>query len=245
VTPEPSPTREPAPERSDAVRAIFRDFRRDARINGCKHELADLRKALKSLTDEEQVESPDLRYLLQAAIDTHKSGDCEEQAAEEDDDESATPTPTPTPTVTPTVTPIPSPTVDPGSAFSPSTGNGDSGGTGDPLGSDDLSPVSPELTPVPPADAPPSTTIPPAEAAAPPPAPAPVYSNPDDPVPVALVVLAGLLGVLALVALALALVSRAGWGERALAGPTRAWREAAFRAGGTWGDFADWIRVGR
>ena len=104
------------------------------------------------------------------------------------------------------------------------------------------------MTPVPPADAPPSTTIPPAEAGgAPLPAapPAPVYTNADDGVPLSLIILAAVLGVLALIALALALISRSGWGERALAGPRRAWREAAFRAGGTWGDFADWMRVGR
>ncbi len=99
-----------------------------------------------------------------------------------------------------------------------------------------------------PADAPPSTTIPPAEAGvAPIPAapPAPVYANADDGVPLSLVVLAAVAGVIALIALLLALTSRTNWGERALAGPRRAWREAAFRAGGTWGDFADWIRVGR
>ena len=151
-----------------------------------------------------------------------------------------TPTPTPTP-ITPTPT-TPAPTV-PDSTFSP----GDSGNTGsdDPLGAGDLSPVTPEVTPVPPADAPLSTTIPPAEAATPAPAPAPVYENADDPMPVSLIVLAALLGLVALAVLALLLLNRSGWGEKALAGPRRAWQEAAFRAGGTWGDFADWIRVGR
>ena len=33
--------------------------------------------------------------------------------------------------------------------------------------------------------------------------------------------------------------------EERLAGAHRAWQEAAFRMGGTWGDFADWMRVGR
>jgi hypothetical protein len=49
----------------------------------------------------------------------------------------------------------------------------------------------------------------------------------------------------ALAALLYAALSRLGWGERRLAGVRRAWREATFRAGGTWGDFADWMRVGR
>jgi hypothetical protein len=54
-----------------------------------------------------------------------------------------------------------------------------------------------------------------------------------------------LLGLLALAALAYAVVSRLGWADGRLSGVRRAWREAAFRAGGTWGDFADWMRPGR
>jgi hypothetical protein len=250
-SPSPSPSPEPVPERSDEVKAIYRDYRRDGEIDGCKHEKADLKEVRKGLTDTDDAQTPELRYLLEAAIDQHKSGDCEEEveeeeAAEEDDDTDAgsgTGTPgsgTPGSTGTPAT---PGTQVTPDSTVSPSAGAGS--GSQDPLDAGDLSPVTPEVTPVPPAGAPPSTTIPPAEAATPAPTPAPVYSNPDDGVPVALVVLAALLGALALGALVLALVSRAGWGERALAGPQRAWREAAFRAGGTWGDFADWIRVGR
>jgi hypothetical protein len=72
-----------------------------------------------------------------------------------------------------------------------------------------------------------------------------VYRNADDSVPVSLLVLAGVLALLALLALLYAALSRLGWGEKRLAGLRRAGREARFRAGGTWGDFADWIRVGR
>jgi hypothetical protein len=245
-TGSPSPAPEPAPERSDEVKAIFRDYQRGGEISGCKHEKADLKEARKGLTDTDDTETPELRYLLDAAIDLHKSGDCEEEAAEEDDDTdegTGSPTTDPGTPGSPDTTTTPGTSTTPDPTFPPSTGDG-SGSQG-PLDAGDLSPVTPEVTPVPPAGAPPSTTIPPAEAATPAPTPAPVYSNPDDGMPVALVVLAALLGALALAALVLALVSRAAWGERALAGPQRAWREAAFRAGGTWGDFADWIRVGR
>ena len=72
-----------------------------------------------------------------------------------------------------------------------------------------------------------------------------VYDNPDDALPVALLVPAALLGLLALLALLYAVAGRLGWADGRLAGVRRAWREATFRAGGTWGDFADWIRVGR
>ena len=75
--------------------------------------------------------------------------------------------------------------------------------------------------------------------------PPPSYVNEDDGVPVSLLVLAGVLALAALLALLYAALSRLGWGERRLAGVRRSWDEARFRAGGTWGDFADWLRVGR
>jgi hypothetical protein len=51
----------------------------------------------------------------------------------------------------------------------------------------------------------------------------------------------------------LALLGAAGAGGSALlgarsprfAGVGHAWREAAFRASSTWGDFTDWMRLGR
>ena len=85
----------------------------------------------------------------------------------------------------------------------------------------------------------------PAEPTGPVVTPEPVYQNADDAVPPSLFVLAVLLGLLALLALLFALAGRFGWAEAQLAGPRRALREATFRAGGTWGDFADWMRLGR
>ena len=75
--------------------------------------------------------------------------------------------------------------------------------------------------------------------------PSTTYHNPDDGVPVAILVLAGLLALLALLALVYAALSRLGWAESRLEPIRRTWREAAFRMGGTWGDFSDWVRVGR
>jgi len=98
---------------------------------------------------------------------------------------------------------------------------------------------------VPEATPPAAATQPAPEPSGPAATPAPVYVNADDGVPISLIVLAGLLALVALLALLYAALSRLGWGERRLAGIRRAWREATFRAGGTWGDFADWMRVGR
>jgi hypothetical protein len=105
-----------------------------------------------------------------------------------------------------------------------------------------VKPLDPEVTPVPPAVTP-APAAPPAEPSGTP--PEPTYANEDDRLPLVLLVPAGLLALLALLALLYALLSRLGWGEKRLVGVRRAWREATFRAGGTWGDFADWIRVGR
>ena len=37
------------------------------------------------------------------------------------------------------------------------------------------------------------------------------------------------------------------WARRTghLAGWTHSWREAGYRASGAWGDFSDWLRLGR
>jgi hypothetical protein len=97
---------------------------------------------------------------------------------------------------------------------------------------------------VPPAATPAPSAVPP-EPSGPAATPAPVYVNDDDSVPVALLVLGGLAALVALLALLYAALSRLGWAERPLTRIRRTWREAVFRLGGTWGDFADWMRVGR
>ena len=102
------------------------------------------------------------------------------------------------------------------------------------------------MTPVPPAATPaPVARRRPPSPRAPSATPEPVYSNADDELPLSLLVLAGLLALLALLALLFALAGRFGWAESRLAGPRRSLREATFRAGGAWGDFADWMRLGR
>ena len=120
-------------------------------------------------------------------------------------------------------------------------GEAETGGSAPPT-ADDVDPLPPEITPVP-AATPLPTAVPATPAA--PPATAVAYRNEDDDVPLALLALAGLIGALALMALAYALLSRIPWVDARLAGTRRAWREAGFRAGGTWGDFADWLRLGR
>jgi len=223
-------------DRSKAVEEIYQDYRDDGVIDACDHTKRALKRTLADLPPEADVETPDLRPALEAGIEQHKSDDCVNQDPD--------PTPTPTPTPAPTLTPAPS-TGDDGlgtvTPLPPDSGDSGKGGSG-PLTPDDVAPLDPEVTPVPPAVTP-APAAPPAEPSGTP--PEPTYANEDDSLPLVLLVPAGLLALLALLGLLYVLLSRLGWGETRLAGVRRAWREATFRAGGTWGDFADWIRVGR
>jgi hypothetical protein len=236
ATPTPTPT--PAPERSEAVKRVYRDYRRDGVIEACDHKRKTLRKTLDTLDPGADTETPDLRPALEAAIEQRKSGDCDKPEATPTP--SPTATPAPTATVAPTTAPTPNDDLGSGSV-SPLPGGGGEGGGGNPKppSSGDVTPLEPEVTPVPPA------APAPAEPSGPVATPSPVYTNSDDAVPVSLLALAVLLALLALLALVLAALGRLGWAESRLAGPGRAVREAAFRAGGTWGDFADWLRLGR
>jgi hypothetical protein len=235
----PAAAQEDDQDRPKAVDKVYRDYRDDGVIEACDHELDALQRTLDDLPPEADIETPDLRPALEAAIEQVEEDDC---PAEE-----PTPTATPAPTAAPAPTVAPVPTTPPPSddgnddlGATPLPGGG--GGDDQPPGADDVSPL-PEVTPVPEATPVPTAVVPPAEPTGPPPQPA--YVNEDDALPVSLLVLAGVLALVALLALLYAALSRLGWAERPLSRVRRAGREAAFRAGGTWGDFADWIRVGR
>ena len=201
--------RSPAPERSDEVKAIYRDYRRDGEIDACKHKKADLKEALKDLTDEDDAENPDLRYLLEARS-TSTSRATASGRPRRSRTTRTTPAPGPATTgdrhdrrpttpVTP-VTPV-TPTVPdstsaraaaattprPAGRRRPHAGGarGDAGAAGGRPALDDDPARGGRRAPLPPR-------------------PAPVYTNADDSVPLSLIVLAGLLGVLALIALAAA-----------------------------------------
>ena len=237
-------------ERPKSVKKVYRDYRDDGVIEACDHTKQALQQTLDDLPPEADVDTPDLRPALEAAIEQHHKDGCDRNGDGKVDSRD-TPPPasngtgsgsgTGTGTATPAPTPAPAPA--PAAPPPPATVN--------PLPStpapkrkrpnkNDVVPLTPSPTPAPPAAAPPA-----AEPSGPVATPSPVYVNADDGVPVSLLVLAGLLALLALLALAYAAVRRLGWGEERLAGAHRAWQEAAFRMGGTWGDFADWMRVGR
>lgn len=230
-------------ERPKGVERVYRDYRDDGVIEACEHPKRALERTLDQLEPQADIDTPDLRPALEAGIEQHESDDCAEEP-----EPTATPTPTPSATATPapTAAPTPDDPVDSGTTSPlPPAGDGGGGGSQPPPSAEDVTPLDPAITPVPPAATPVPGAPPAGEPTGPAPAPVATYSNPDDGLPASLLVLAALLAVLALLALLYAAVSRLGWADARLDGPRRAWREATFRAGGTWGDFADWIRTGR
>jgi hypothetical protein len=236
ATPTPTPT--PTPEPTKAEKKVLRDYRRDGVIEACDHKKKVLKQVLEDLPPEADIDTPDLRPALEAAIEQHKAGDCKEAAE-------PTPTPTPSPTATATPAPTVAPTSTPDNSTTPLPPVVGGGGNSKPPSARDVKPLEPAVTPVPPAATPvPEATVAP-EPTGPVATPEPVYSNADDAIPPSLLVLAALLVLLALLAALLGLAGRFGWYEERLAGWRRSLREASFRMGGTWGDFADWMRLGR
>jgi hypothetical protein len=246
ATPTPTPT--PTPEEIEeaerkeklrkrkVVRRVYGDFRRDGRIDNCDHSRTALKRTLESITDEFDADFPDFRPAVRAAIKDHDKERCEE--------------PEPTPTATPSPSATPAPTSTPAPPAPTSTpppvddggldfgGDDDRGGAAPPPSNDDpppptendIAPVQPTATPSP-AATPPAATEPQLAVVRP-------AGDRNLMVPALLLAIA-LVG-LALIALSVLAARRghfAGWGH--------AWREAAYRATGAWGDFGDWLRLGR
>jgi hypothetical protein len=253
-TPEPTPTPEEIEEakrkerlrKRKIVRRVYADYQRDGRIDNCDHSRAALKRTLESITDKFNTDFPDFREAVKAAIKDHDKERCEEEQAAAEE----TPTPTPTPTATPTPAPTSSPPVattpppastDSGDLPNLDSGAGGSGGGRNGGGSSpapettpptesDVAPVQPQGTPAP-------TVVPPTTE------PQLAVVSPDGdsnlllPALLLAAALAGL-GLLGASALAARRSGRlAGWGHSL--------REASYRASGAWGDFGDWLRLGR
>lgn len=245
--PPPAPTATPTPtpqelkqaelrKRKD-VKRVYRDYEADGELKTCVHKRLALKRTLRSVDDLYDTDYPEFKPTLEAAIEDYSEEvrRCEEEEAEAEE----TPTPTPAPQTTPDPTPAPAPpppVADSGDV--PGIGGGGGGNDDppprdpkpapDPPGEGDVAPVQPSPTPVPPPAAPVEPQL-------------AVTSAGDSNLMVpALLLAAALLG-LGLTG-ASALAARRGG---RLAGWGHAWREAAYRTTGAWGDFADWLRLGR
>jgi outer membrane biosynthesis protein TonB len=230
ATPTPSVTPTPTPEpakQTKYTRRVYRDFKRDGVIEACDHTRKTLRRTVKTIRPAFEDSYPDFRDAVEAAIKQWDKGKCK---AVDHGVTTPTPTPTPTATTTPAAPPAAPPPPPPSS-----------GGTIPKPPRHTRTPVPTPTATIPPAPTPtPTPTTPPTaaqqEAQA-------VVSRPgSDPSLLVPGILAGLV-----------LLGAAGAAGSALIGSRsarfavvgQAWREAAFRASGTWGDFTDWLRLGR
>ena len=218
---DPEEERKERLRKRKVVKRVYRDYRQDGLIEDCRHSRLALKRTLESISEDFEADFPDFRSAVKAAIKDWDKDRCEEEEAEAE----ATPTPTSTPF--PTTTPAPPPDFDEDdSGALPPPSN-----TPSPPDEGDVAPVQPTTTPSP---APTPT--------APPQAQLTVTRPGDDPsllVP-ALMLAAALLGLAGAGAAAI-YARRTG----RLAGWTHSWREAGYRASGAWGDFSDWLRLGR
>jgi hypothetical protein len=221
----------------DAQR-VYDDYRSDGRIDPCRHTVGVYRDTLKQIDAAIEEESPAFKPATEAALEARENQPC-------DGDEPAA-----------SGTGSAGTTAAPGTPGSTAPDVGAADGAIAPT--DGAAPVAPEdqaagdggAAPAAPAE--PSTggaTAPAAPAAPAPPPPGSLeqvmVNRPYEGTPLGLLIAGALLACALAAWLAALAARRFGWGEERLAGARHAWGEASFRAGGTWGDFLDWVRLGR
>jgi len=219
-----------AAQLSESAERVYDDYRSDAAIRPCDHSVKLYKRVLREITPDVEEETPAFRPAVEAALREREKGECAAPGDQQQDDESVGGSTPASPPVSPpsTSTPVPAapapvkPSKPAPSAPAPTA-------------------PEPQATPEPT----PTATVapaPPVTSSAPEPAAAPVLvDRPYEGTPVGLLIA---LGVLALGLLLTVLLLAARRFDR-LAGARHAWGEAAYRAGGTWGDFVDWVRLGR
>jgi hypothetical protein len=222
---------------------VYDDYRSDAAIEPCDHTVAVYRRTLKEITPDIEEKTPAFRPAVEAARGERERGrrDCLEQdsptqpgtsgdgaaggaAGGSAGDSTPSPPAQSAQSAPPATAPAPAQPANPA-----------------PVPGGENAAPAPESTPAPTVAPPPAVTD-----SAPPAPAAPVLLNrPHDGTPAGLLIALGLLALSALLAALALLARRLGWGEERLAGPRHAWGEATYRAGATWADFVDWIRLGR
>ena len=234
-----------AAELSPAAQRVYDDYRADAAIQPCDHSERLYRRTLRQITPDIEEESPAFRPAVEAALREIERGQCAapgDEGKPQDEKPGAGAAPASPSDQPPAATPAPAPaTAPPATPSTPSTPAAPAT-PGAPATPQQPSTQQPAPTATPTATVAPA---PPVTSSAPAPAAEPVLvDRPHEGTPVGLLVALALLA-LTLLALLLALAARHfRWGEDRLAGARHAWGEAAYRAGGTWDDFVDWMRLG-
>ena len=213
----------------DAQR-VYDDYRSDGAVSPCRHTVGVYRTTLKEITSGIEEESPAFRPAVEAALEAREHEMCGEASTGGGSGSASSGSSSPGGAV-------PIPVDDSGAA--PTSPPGD-GGSAPAEG-------EPGAAAAPPTGGTPAQPGQPAAPAAPPAAAAEqvLLNRPYQGTPTGLVIAAALLAAALLAVLAAAAAQRFGWGDERLAGARHAWGEAAYRAGGAWGDFLDWVRLGR
>lgn len=216
----------------DAQR-VYDDYRSDGRIDPCRHTADVYRDTIKQIDDALEEESPAFKPATEAALEAREGEPCNGEA----------------PAGSGSGTGSTGSTADPGSPGStaPEIGSGPPVEGSVPVVPDDQVAGDGGAAPAPPAEPSTGGSAAPAAPAAPPAGSLEqvMVNRPHTGTPLGLLIAVALLAAALLAWLAALAARRFGWGEERLAGARHAWGEATFRAGGTWGDFLDWVRLGR
>jgi hypothetical protein len=201
-----------------AALQVYQDYAADGRVDPCKHSSKDLQLALDHVPPDIEQYASEYPSEIQNAIEARARGEC---AGTKPDAAApvvapASGTSTPAPTPSPTAAPTQVPT----KTVVP-----------EPPGPDATATAGAA-----PASAAPTPGATDAELAS---------SDASNDAPLPVLLLGVLVALLALTALLFAVLRRLGIADERLAPVGHAFREARWRAGGTWEDFVDWVRTGR
>jgi len=222
----------------DAQR-IYDDYRSDGVIEPCDHTATSYRATLEQVTPDIEEETPAFRPAVEAALEARDAKKCKPEDASEQGGQTAPATGSssgganPAPADSGRGDSAPAPAPGAGTASPPATSEPAPAQSGTDAGAPE--PASPA-----PARPVPAAPAAPAAAAAP-----VLLERPYAGTPTGLLIAAALIGLTLLAVLATLAARRFGWAEERLAPTRHAWGEAAYRTSATWGDFVDWIRLGR
>jgi hypothetical protein len=203
---------------ADSFTKIFLDYQRTGRVDGCKYSAKELAAAQREVPNDIEQYAPDFPAALEAAAEQRASGQCRKGQSTAAPPVAGTPTPPPTPPTAPGATPTPQPAA--------------------PVPASPPNAAAPQPTPDP-------TMAPAAADKAIETAARDARGGGASGTPAPLVVLAIVCGLLALIAGGWGAARWWAWEPRWLARARHAGAEAGWRAGGLWGEFSDWVRLGR
>lgn len=262
ATPSPTPDAARKPKAKE-LRSVQADFRRDGKLDVCRHTpetLAEMLKRTKAEPNRFPVDfQPTLEATIEAQVRPKAKAKCEREAAKraaEKKEDAKSPSDESGPSVAPQ-TPAP-PAAPPAPAPAPAPPAPVPAPVAPVAPAPPLAPTLPSVpTPVPTKEIVPKAP----EPGAPEPTATAASAEPqseagrlaltrtaatvNNGAPLPVVVFAAVLAVCLLASLSLFGFGRMGWGEQRLAGVRHALGEAGYRVGSTWQSFADWLRFGR